>query len=93
MPRVFLHTRKPGTEWTDEPRDFSRVPAVGEHVATSENDPDGLWYQVTIVVHTPFSGGFDAEVFAEAVHRQDVHARATAAAQTTQQAGQYGRPW
>lgn len=62
MTRVFLHTRSPGKyNWTNEFRDFARVPVFGEYIATSSSSE---WYRVQVVVHTPFPCDCDAEVFA-----------------------------
>lgn len=67
---VFLHTRKPqGRDWTNESRDFGRLPVVGEFVATSSSSP---WYQVELVVHCPFDCEFDAEVYAVEVDQHEV---------------------
>lgn len=60
---VFLHTYETSDgEPYNEERLFARVPAVGEHVATSvESD----FYRVFLVVHAPFEDSqFDAEVYA-----------------------------
>lgn len=60
--RVFLHTRPSGTHtWTNEHREFARVPVVGEFLALESDTP---WYEVRLVVHTPFSCECDAEVYA-----------------------------
>jgi hypothetical protein len=49
---VLLHTRKSrGAAWIDEPREFARIPSVGECVTRSSDSP---WYEVRLVVHTPF---------------------------------------
>ena len=62
MARVFLHTRPAGDpRGEDTPRDFARIPVVGEYVATAA---DGPWYRVHLVVHAPFSDRYAAEVYA-----------------------------
>jgi hypothetical protein len=91
MPRVLLHTRKPGASWEEAYRDFDRIPATGEYVASGDRDPEGYWYQVSIVLHTPAADDCTAQVFAEGVHFRDVHARAEAAMLAVQEAGLYGR--
>lgn len=63
--RVFLHTRSTDSpEWRNEPKDFARIPSIGEYVATSS---DGPWYRVALVLHLPFACDFDAEVYCEEV--------------------------
>jgi|HigsolmetaAR206D_1030411.scaffolds.fasta_scaffold35265_2 hypothetical protein len=74
--KVFLHTRSPQQrDWVNEGRDFARIPSVGEYVATSG---DGPWFQVELVVHTPFPCDFHAEVYAVAVDHLDVLRKALA---------------
>jgi hypothetical protein len=62
--KVFLHTRSPQQrDWLNEPREFARIPVLGEYVAISGDSP---WFKVELVVHTPFPCEFDAEVYAVA---------------------------
>jgi hypothetical protein len=67
--KVFLHTRsRKQRDWLNEKYEFARIPMVGEYVATSSRSE---WFQVELVVHTPFPCEFDAEVYAvEADHRE-----------------------
>lgn len=59
---VFFHTRSPGQrDWFNESRNFAKIPAVGEYVATATTS---AWFRVELVVHTPFPCEFDAEVYA-----------------------------
>ncbi len=68
--RVFLHTADLLERESSNSRiDFARVPAVGEYVTTGDN---AEWYQVRLVVHTPQSKEFDAEVFAFRTNRVEV---------------------
>ncbi len=70
MAKVFLHTRSPQKrDWTNEMRDFSRVPAIGEYLATSTTGP---WYLIELVVHCPFDGEPDAEVYAVEVEQREI---------------------
>lgn len=60
--KVTLHTRSHGHyDWHSDVREFGRVPMVGEHVALSAGSP---WYAVQLVVHLPYPGSADAEVYA-----------------------------
>jgi hypothetical protein len=70
MARVFLHTR-PMEDYRGEntPRDFARIPAVGEYVATAVAGP---WYRVRLVVHAPFSAEYEAEIYAVEVDHNAV---------------------
>ena len=67
--RVFLHTRESkGSGWNNnEMREFARVPAIGEYVALAD---DSEWFEVVLVVHTPFECDCDAEVFAQSPRHQ-----------------------
>ncbi len=68
--RVFLHTRTHGqSDWTNENRDFARIPFIGEHLTLSSTSE---WYQVQLVVHLPFDGDLDAEVYAVQVDHMAV---------------------
>jgi hypothetical protein len=61
MTKVFLHYRNsPGGDWINEERTFSRLPCVGEYVAT---DVASAWHRVYLVVHCPFDAEFEAEVY------------------------------
>lgn len=74
MARVFLHTRKPGgADWLNESREFHRIPAVSEYLT---RETDGPWYQVQLVVHTPFPCDCDAEVYAVEVDHLAEQAKA-----------------
>lgn len=68
---IFLHTKKPGEreEWNNEfNSSFSRVPMVGEYLALSTDSP---WYQVRLVVHTPFHCDCEAEVYAIEINHME----------------------
>ncbi len=68
--RVFLHTRTEGmADWTNEYRDFARIPAVGEYLTLSSTSE---WYEVQLVVHIPFDAECDAEVYAVQVDHMAV---------------------
>ena len=68
--KVFLHTRTPQKrDWTNEIREFSRIPTVGEFVSTSGSGP---WYRVELVVHCPFPCECDAEVYTVEVDHNEV---------------------
>ncbi len=61
MATIHLHTkRKVETIWNTEYREFAVVPTVGEYVALS---PESPWYEVHLVVHTPYKTGSEAEVY------------------------------
>jgi hypothetical protein len=45
------------------------VPGVGEYVAP---DADGPWFEVRLVVHTPFEADCDAEAYAVEVDARRV---------------------
>lgn len=67
---VFLHTREKGSfEWINEIREFARIPIVGEYLALDVSSP---WYQVQLVVHTPFECDCEAEVYAIEVDHNEV---------------------
>ncbi len=71
--RVFLHTRSEGkTDWKNENRDFARIPNTGEHLSLSSDSP---WYEVQLVVHTPFDTDIEAEVYAVEVDHLEVMKR------------------
>ncbi|NHR07386.1 hypothetical protein HA052_19535 [Chromobacterium haemolyticum] len=68
--KVFLHTRTPQKrDWTNEIREFARIPTLGEYVSTSGHGP---WHKVELVVHCPFECGCDAEVYAVEVDHNEV---------------------
>lgn len=68
--KVFLHTRTPQKrDWTNEIREFARVPTIGEYVSTSASGP---WHKVELVVHCPFVCDCDAEVYAVEVDHNEV---------------------
>lgn len=68
--KVFLHTRSEDThDWTNEIREFVQVPSVGEYIALSS---DSAWYEVQVVVHTPFEGQCNVEVFAVKTDHMEV---------------------
>ena len=68
--KVFLHTRSDGmSDWKNEDRDFARIPNIGEYLSLSSDSP---WYEVQLVVHTPFETSYDAEVFAVEVDHMEV---------------------
>jgi hypothetical protein len=71
MAKVFLHTRSISNhDWENSPREFSRVPVVGEHLATDFQSP---WFEVELVIHCPFPGSdCEAEVYAVRVDPADV---------------------
>jgi hypothetical protein len=72
--KVFLHTRSRGLfDWRNELRDFARIPVVGEYFAWDDSSP---WYQVQLVVHTPFEqADCEAEVYAIEVNHNEVKRR------------------
>ncbi|ESQ08428.1 MAG: hypothetical protein N838_22180 [Thiohalocapsa sp. PB-PSB1] len=63
MSNVFLHvtSRPTDSRWDNSPREFMRLPVVGEYVATESSGPV---YRVVLVVHCPFEATYDAEVYA-----------------------------
>jgi hypothetical protein len=67
--KVFLHTRDHGqNNWTNNSYNFARIPVVGEHLTTGiESD----WYEVQLVVHTPYPCDCDAEVYAVKVDHME----------------------
>ena len=68
--KVFLHTRHHGEfDWLNEFRDFARIPIAGEYLARDVSSP---WYQVQLVVHTPFECDCDAEVYAIEVDHLEI---------------------
>ena len=71
MPRVFLHTKglATGAEWENCPRDFARVPCVGEYVTTAGDSP---MHRVVLVIHCASSADDPADYAAEVYAVQDV---------------------
>jgi hypothetical protein len=70
MAKVFLHIHDAHqANWENKIYDFARVPQEGEYVTVSSDSP---WYQVELVLHTPFSHQMDAEVFAVRVDESKV---------------------
>jgi hypothetical protein len=60
--RVQLHLKASGQEhWETLPREFGRLPVVGEYVAP---DDRASWFRVALVVHAPTSDQYGAEVYA-----------------------------
>ncbi|MEF3309499.1 hypothetical protein PV433_11400 [Paenibacillus sp. GYB004] len=65
---VILRTHDKGQDnWAKEYYSFERIPIEGELIAFSDSE----WYQVEMVVHTPFAGELAADVYAVKVE-QDV---------------------
>jgi hypothetical protein len=61
MVRVFLHYRsEPTGGWIDEPREFHRIPCVGEYVKLSAS---GDGHRVYLILHCAFEAEYKAEVF------------------------------
>jgi hypothetical protein len=72
--KVRLWTRSPGKyDWKNEVREFARIPVSGECLALGPNSP---WYLVQLVVHMPYPGDCDAEVYSMQVDRDEVKQRA-----------------
>lgn len=68
--KVFLHTRSAGKhDWTNNNHEFARIPVIGEFVTLSTT---GSWFQIELVVHTPFPCDCDAEVYAVEVDHSAV---------------------
>jgi hypothetical protein len=62
MKPVFLHLHSRGkSDWENQKFDFGRVPVEGEYITVAS---DSEWYQVELVLHTPFSEEMCAEVYA-----------------------------
>ena len=56
---VFVHVLVDG-DWKNDVVQFDRAPGVGEHIATIQELPYSV---VALVVHTPRSTQFTAEVY------------------------------
>ncbi|GAS82404.1 hypothetical protein [Paenibacillus amylolyticus] len=70
MSKVFVHTHTAhDSDWKNDYHDFSRVPIEGEVFALSSDSP---WYQVELVVHTPFEKDLAAEVYAVEVDHSKI---------------------
>lgn len=70
MHKVFLHTHTKGDhDWVNEIKEFGRIPVEGEYLAT---DVDSTWYEVELIVHTPFTPEMEAEVYAVKVDHAKV---------------------
>jgi hypothetical protein len=71
MSKVFLHvTSTPDNpRWENTPREFLRLPTVGEYLATESTGP---WYKIVLVVHCPFEAEYAAEVYAVKVDHSEV---------------------
>ncbi|WP_338708442.1 hypothetical protein [Paenibacillus amylolyticus] len=70
MPKVFVHTHTAqDSDWENDYYEFSRVPIEGEVFALSSDSP---WYEVELVVHTPFEKGLAAEVYAVEVDHNKI---------------------
>ena len=60
--KIVTHTRSHGRyDWHNEVREFGRAPVVGEYLTLG---PDSPWYEVQLVVHLPYAGSAEAEVYA-----------------------------
>ena len=70
--KVSVHIREQNARmWSGHhPLEMTRVPSVGEYVALSSSDAD--WYKVTLVVHCPYEGDYEAEVFAKPADHHEV---------------------
>lgn len=72
--KVFVHTRSAGgRDWHNEPREFLRLPHVGEYIALASRD--FIWHRVEMVVHCPFDTEYAAEVYCVRVHQDEVMKR------------------
>ncbi|MEK3943526.1 hypothetical protein [Paenibacillus sp. FSL H3-0310] len=70
MINVFVHVHDEGeSEWENECHLFSRVPIEKEYFALSH---DGNWYEVEMVVHTPFDQEVQAEIYAVKVDHMEI---------------------
>ena len=68
--KVFTHVRTEACmDWENTYQEFGRVPVVGEYFALHGAGP---WYQVQLVVHTPFENNLDAEVYAVVVDSLEI---------------------
>ena len=60
--KVLVHTRHEGqVEWHSRLQSFVRLPVVGEFIAEQTGSD---WYRVGVVVHTPYTEEYDAELYA-----------------------------
>ena len=71
MAKVFVHTQsaKGKSDWSNEGREFLRLPVFGEYFALASG---GEWYQVDLVVHCPFESEYAAEVYGTLVDHVEV---------------------
>jgi len=70
LPKVFVHTHTAGDhDWENDYHEFCRIPIEGEFFAL---ESDGPWYQVELVVHTPFEDDLEAEVYAVEVDHNKI---------------------
>lgn len=72
--KVFLHVRSQGKhDWVNKFYDFARLPVKGEYIAIETSSP---WYEVQLVVHTPFPCDCEAEVYAVEVDHMEAKKQA-----------------
>lgn len=66
--KVYLHTRSFGDcDWLNQFKDFDQIPATGEYIGISKEDPN--IYKVQMVIHMSFDNvDYVADVFAVAVN-------------------------
>ncbi|AUO08172.1 hypothetical protein NS115_01690 [Paenibacillus jamilae] len=70
MPKVFVHTHDMGkANWENQYFDFGRIPVEGDFFALSSDSP---WYQVELIVHTPFKEDLAAEIYGVKVEHEKV---------------------
>lgn len=70
MAKVFVHLHSDGeSDFSNQFHIFERLPIEGEYLTISD---DSEWYQVEMVVHTPFSEQMCAEIFAVQVNHNEV---------------------
>ncbi|WP_237150756.1 hypothetical protein [Planococcus rifietoensis] len=67
---MFVHLHSDGeSDFSNQYYNFERLPIEDEYLTISE---DSEWYQVEMVVHTPFSEQMCAEIFAVQVDHNKV---------------------
>lgn len=70
MAKIFVHTHEKGdSEWENDYYSFSRVPIEGEYFTLASN---GEWYQIEMVVHTPFAKEIHAEIYGVKVDHMEI---------------------
>jgi hypothetical protein len=70
MSKVFLHMHDKGqVNWVNNYNEFDRIPVEGEYFALSSVSE---WYEVELIVHTPFEEELHAEVYAVKVDHEKV---------------------